>query len=65
MATCPHLSRKSSGDTTETMFNTRCREAYQTVLLAIFVLCLFGTICSFPTVWLHRVILWFAPINST
>ncbi|KAL1609435.1 polyamine transporter tpo5 [Nothophoma quercina] len=38
--------------------------AHQTVLLAIFVLCLFGTICSFPTEWLHRIILWFAPINS-
>jgi amino acid transporter len=38
--------------------------AVQTVLLAILVLCLFGTICSFPTLWLHKVILWFAPINS-
>ncbi|KZM26784.1 amino acid transmembrane transporter [Ascochyta rabiei] len=37
--------------------------AHQTVLLAIFVLCLFGAICSFPTNWLHRIILWFAPIN--
>ncbi|KAK3208012.1 hypothetical protein GRF29_96g1110378 [Pseudopithomyces chartarum] len=37
--------------------------AVQTVLLAILVLCLFGTICSFPTLWLHKVILWFAPIN--
>ncbi|KAF2993128.1 hypothetical protein E8E13_000325 [Curvularia kusanoi] len=37
--------------------------AQQTVLLAILVLCLFGTICSFPTEWLHRIILWFAPIN--
>ena len=42
----------------------RNRQAYQTVLLAIFVLCMFGTICSFPTNWLHRIILWFAPINS-
>jgi hypothetical protein len=40
------------------------RNAHQTVLLAIFVLCLFGAICSFPTEWLHRIILWFAPINS-
>lgn len=38
-------------------------KAHQTVLLAIFVLCMFGTICSFPTNWLHRIILWFAPIN--
>jgi hypothetical protein len=44
--------------------NAKCRNAHQTVLLAIFILCLFGTICSFPTEWLHRIILWFAPINS-
>ncbi|KAF2106288.1 amino acid permease 2 [Lophiotrema nucula] len=37
--------------------------AVQTVLLAILVLCMFGTICSFPTEWLHKIILWFAPIN--
>lgn len=30
----------------------------------MFVLCMFGAICSFPTNWLHRIILWFAPINS-
>lgn len=44
---------------------TSNRKAWQTVLLAIFVLCVFGAICSFPTNWLHRIILWFAPINST
>lgn len=44
--------------------NSKSRNAHQTVLLAIFVLCLFGLICSFPTEWLHRIILWFAPINS-
>jgi len=38
-------------------------EPYQIVLLATFVLCMFGAICSFPTNWLHRIILWFAPIN--
>lgn len=37
--------------------------ALQTVLLAILVLCFFGSICSFPTAWLHKIILWFAPIN--
>jgi hypothetical protein len=37
---------------------------WQTVLLAILVLCLFGTICSLKTKNLHRIILWFAPINS-
>ncbi|EON67913.1 hypothetical protein W97_07410 [Coniosporium apollinis CBS 100218] len=35
----------------------------QTVLLAILVLCLFGTICSLTTKLLHKIILWFAPIN--
>ncbi|KAF2876713.1 amino acid/polyamine transporter I [Massariosphaeria phaeospora] len=37
--------------------------AFQTVLLAILVLCIAGTVCSFSTEWLHRIILWFAPIN--
>ncbi|OAL51902.1 amino acid permease 2 [Pyrenochaeta sp. DS3sAY3a] len=49
--------------TVENGESTFVPEAYQTVLLAIFVLCMFGTICSFPTNWLHRIILWFAPIN--
>lgn len=34
------------------------------VLLAILILCLFGTICSLTTRNLHRMVLWFAPINS-
>ncbi|KIW03110.1 hypothetical protein, variant 2 [Verruconis gallopava] len=38
-------------------------EPWQTVLLAILVLCLFGTICSLTTKNLHRIVLWFAPIN--
>lgn len=37
--------------------------AVQTVLLAILVLCLFGVICSLTTRWLHKIVLWFAPIN--
>ncbi|KAI9653233.1 MAG: hypothetical protein M1821_007664 [Bathelium mastoideum] len=37
--------------------------ALQTVLLAILVLCLFGTICSLTTKSLHRIVIWFAPIN--
>ncbi|KAK8152535.1 amino acid permease, variant [Phyllosticta citrichinensis] len=37
--------------------------ALQTVLLAILVLCLFGVICSLTTRALHRIVLWFAPIN--
>ncbi|EKG17660.1 Amino acid/polyamine transporter I [Macrophomina phaseolina MS6] len=37
--------------------------ALQTVLLAILILCLFGIICSLTTRMLHKIILWFAPIN--
>ncbi|KAL0254826.1 polyamine transporter tpo5 [Diplodia seriata] len=39
--------------------------ALQTVLLAILILCLFGTICSLTTRALHKIILWFAPINTS
>ncbi|KAF1985861.1 amino acid permease, variant [Aulographum hederae CBS 113979] len=35
----------------------------QTVLLTILVLCVFGIICSLSTRSLHKIILWFAPIN--
>ncbi|KAF2200797.1 amino acid transporter [Delitschia confertaspora ATCC 74209] len=34
-----------------------------TVLLAILILCLFGAICSLTTKSLHKIVLWFAPIN--
>ncbi|KAF2088567.1 amino acid transporter [Saccharata proteae CBS 121410] len=37
--------------------------ALQTVLLAILILCLFGVICSLTTKSLHKIVLWFAPIN--
>lgn len=40
------------------------RLPYQTVLLSILTLCSFGIICSLKTKNLHRIILWFAPINS-
>lgn len=40
------------------------RNAVQTVLLAILILCLFGIVCSLTTKALHRVVLWFAPING-
>lgn len=43
---------------------TRCRTALQTVLLSIVVLCVLGVICSLSTKMLHRIIFWFAPINS-
>ncbi|KAF2670801.1 amino acid permease, variant [Microthyrium microscopicum] len=36
---------------------------YQLVLISILILCLFGAICSLTTKNLHRVVLWFAPIN--
>ncbi|GAM41228.1 amino acid permease [Talaromyces pinophilus] len=37
--------------------------AAQTVLVSIALLCVMGIICSLTTKTLHRVILWFAPIN--
>ncbi|KAJ9307376.1 hypothetical protein DTO217A2_3058 [Paecilomyces variotii] len=37
--------------------------ALQTVLLAIAMLCLMGIICSLTTKSLHRIVMWFAPIN--
>ncbi|OJJ51420.1 hypothetical protein ASPZODRAFT_56915 [Penicilliopsis zonata CBS 506.65] len=37
--------------------------ALQTVILAIGLLCIMGVICSLSTKTLHRIILWFAPIN--
>ncbi|KAI9707102.1 MAG: hypothetical protein M1836_000062 [Candelina mexicana] len=37
--------------------------ALQTVLLAILLLCIMGVICSLTTRSLHKIILWFAPIN--
>ncbi|MCJ1258781.1 hypothetical protein MMC24_006614 [Lignoscripta atroalba] len=38
-------------------------DAEQTVLLAIALLCIMGVICSFTTKMLHKIVLWFAPIN--
>ena len=40
------------------------RTALQTVLLSIAILVVSGVVCSLSTRWLHRIILWFAPINS-
>ncbi|KAG2412391.1 hypothetical protein HFD88_009948 [Aspergillus terreus] len=37
--------------------------ALDTVLLSIVLLCVLGVICSMTTKALHRIILWFAPIN--
>ncbi|KAI7531196.1 hypothetical protein KC319_g14457, partial [Hortaea werneckii] len=37
--------------------------AAQTVMVALLTLCVFGTTCSLTTRALHRIILWFAPIN--
>lgn len=37
--------------------------AAQTVMLALLTLVIFGTVCSLTTRALHRIILWFAPIN--
>lgn len=38
--------------------------AEHTVAASICCLVLMGIICSFPTLWLHKVFMWFAPINS-
>lgn len=35
----------------------------QTVLVALLTLCVFGAVCSLTTRALHRIVLWFAPIN--
>ncbi|KAJ5276788.1 hypothetical protein N7524_002941 [Penicillium chrysogenum] len=37
--------------------------ALETVLVSIAILCILGAICSSTTKSLHRIILWFAPIN--
>ncbi|EEH43521.2 uncharacterized protein PADG_08141 [Paracoccidioides brasiliensis Pb18] len=37
--------------------------ALQTVLLSIALLCAMGVVCSLTTKILHRIVLWFAPIN--
>ncbi|KAJ5294073.1 hypothetical protein PENANT_c009G03116 [Penicillium antarcticum] len=37
--------------------------ALETVLVSIALLCVLGVICSLTTKSLHRIILWFAPIN--
>jgi len=36
----------------------------QTVIFSIILLCILGMISSLTTKTLHRIILWFAPINS-
>ncbi|KAF2211392.1 hypothetical protein CERZMDRAFT_85555 [Cercospora zeae-maydis SCOH1-5] len=38
-------------------------QPYQIVLIALLMLCVFGVICSLTTKGLHRLIIWFAPIN--
>ena len=40
------------------------RTALQTVLLAIALLCAMGGVCSLTTRSLHKVVMWFAPING-
>ena len=37
--------------------------AWQTVLVSILTLFVFGIVCSLTTKALHRIVLWFAPIN--
>lgn len=45
--------------------NCKARTALQTVLLTILLLTIMGVICSLTTKSLHKIILWFAPINSS
>jgi hypothetical protein len=40
------------------------RTAAQTVFVSIGLLCVMGVICSLTTKNLHRIVIWFAPINS-
>ena len=54
------FSRSQSGRRTDVSY----RNALQTVLLSVALLCVMGVICSLTTKFLHRIILWFAPINS-
>ncbi|KAJ5513978.1 hypothetical protein N7463_003530 [Penicillium fimorum] len=37
--------------------------ALETVLVSIAILCILGIICSLTTKSLHRIVIWFAPIN--
>ncbi|OKL60303.1 hypothetical protein UA08_04340 [Talaromyces atroroseus] len=37
--------------------------AAQTVLVSLALLCVMGVICSLTTKTLHRIVLWFAPVN--
>lgn len=46
------------------MILTASRTAQQTVLLAIALLLVMGGVCSLTTRSLHRVVMWFAPING-
>src|ERR1700754_1386571 len=39
------------------------RTPAQTVLVALLTLLVFGLVCSLTTKALHRIVLWFAPIN--
>ena len=54
----PHLNL-------EVMSLTCTSTALQTVLLAILILIVMGFICSLTTKSLHKIVLWFAPINGT
>ncbi|KAI5776896.1 amino acid permease [Geopyxis carbonaria] len=54
-----HFDEKP-GDTGDYVFSPT---AQQTVLLAIALLLVMGSVCSLTTRSLHRVVMWFAPIN--
>ncbi|RDW68079.1 amino acid transporter-4 [Coleophoma cylindrospora] len=54
------ISMNSAFDGTSYAFSPT---ALQTVLLSMVILVIFGIICSLTTSTLHKLVLWFAPIN--
>jgi len=59
----PTLSRRQYPHPSSTFHLKLPRTALQLVLLSIAILVIFGIVCSLTTKTLHRIILWFAPIN--
>lgn len=47
------------------VLNPCSRTALQTVLLALALLCAMGCVCSLTTRSLHKIVMWFAPINGS
>lgn len=58
------MAAMGSGFNEETASFGYTPSAEITVAVSIARLVVMGLICSFPTLWLHKVFIWFAPINS-